>query len=623
MHLLDKFLTLQQSLTKLGVQNSRSERDDSDIKIQVILKSCCQLLNVARASLWLFSENKKTIVCQYLYVKAKDKFAAGLEIPESTCPEYFKALNTSRVINADNARTDYRTREFLNVYLTPLNIMSMLDAPIFRDGKLAGVLCIEQTLTEQHWDMAEISYAVSVADSISLVYAQSYWFSEKQKMRYMERVDPLTCLENRLFFQKRITQDITHAVCNSKFAVVLIGLDDFTDINTRFSYDFANKLLCEVARRLEKITCEASYSLSRVGGDLFALWLPRIIEHRQLDEVVIGIKAQFIDEFKTLSNEVIKLTASLGVFICDVNESVDKDPLRKAEIAMLKAKQEGNGTVSYFNPIWLIEHQEEAVLEKEFVDALYNGEIVAFYQPIIKQDYQTSGFALEALVRWLHPVKGVITPNIILPIAKRLGLMGELGNVVFEQTCMDIKEFINLGLNLKKVSVNISSEQLFSPLLIKQIQHCLDAYQVSTSLIEFEIVEELIAGDFEVLSKQMEKLTDLGIKLSIDDFGTGYSSLSRLKNLNVSKLKIDKSFVDGLPSGEEDICIVRSIIGLAKGMGLQLVAEGVEHEEQAQWLFKNGCDYLQGYLISKPISSTHIIKLMSKENDFFSANSNN
>ena len=251
---------------------------------------------------------------------------------------------------------------------------------------------------------------------------------------------------------------------------------------------------------------------------------------------------------------------------------------------------------------------------------MHNGEIVAFYQPIIKQDYQTSGFALEALVRWLHPVKGVITPNIILPIAKRLGLMGELGNVVFEQTCMDIKEFINLGLNLKKVSVNISSEQLFSPLLIKQIQHCLDAYQVSTSLIEFEIVEELIAGDFEVLSKQMEKLTDLGIKLSIDDFGTGYSSLSRLKNLNVSKLKIDKSFVDGLPSGEEDICIVRSIIGLAKGMGLQLVAEGVEYEEQAQWLFKNGCDYLQGYLISKPIHSTEIIKLMSQKNDFFAAN---
>lgn len=620
MHLLDKFLTLQQSLTKLGVQNSRSEKDDSDFKIQVILKSCCQLLNVARASLWLFSKDKKSIFCQYLYIKADDKFECGLEILEPACPDYFKALNTSRVINADNARTDDRTREFLEGYLTPLNIMSMLDAPIFRDGELAGVLCIEQTITPKFWDMAEISYSVSVADSISLIYAQSCWFSEKQKMRYMERIDPLTCLENRLFFQKRITQDITHAIADNQFAVILIGLDDFTNINTRFSYDFANKLLCKIARRLENITSDVPYNLSRVGGDLFALWLPSIKNKSQLDKITLGIKEKFTDGFKTFTNEMIHLTASVGVISCHVNELADKDPLRKAEIAMLKAKKEGNGLVSYFNPVWLIEHQEEAILEKEFVDALNDGQIVPFYQPIIKQDYQSSGFALEALVRWLHPTKGVISPYVILPIAKRLGLMGELGNVIFEQTCIDIKQFIHLGLNLKKVSVNISSEQLFSSLLIKQIEDCLDRYQVSTSLIEFEIVEELLSGDFDVLSNQMEKLTDLGINLSIDDFGTGYSSLSRLKNLNVSKLKIDKSFVDGLPNDEGDICIIRSIIGLAKGMGLQLVAEGVEHEEQAQWLFENDCDYLQGYLISKPIHSTEIIKLMSQKNDFFAVN---
>ncbi|WP_413694359.1 putative bifunctional diguanylate cyclase/phosphodiesterase [Psychromonas sp. KJ10-2] len=283
---------------------------------------------------------------------------------------------------------------------------------------------------------------------------------------------------------------------------------------------------------------------------------------------------------------------------------------------MLKAKANGNGRVSYFNPIWLIEHQEEASLEHEFVDALNNGEIVAFYQPIIQQNYQSSGFSLEALVRWLHPTKGVITPNIILPIAKRLGLMGLLGMVIFEQTCVDIKRFKALGLKLKRISVNISSEQLFSPQLINQIESCLKEQKVPTALVEFEIVEELMAGDFQVLSTQIDKLTDLGIQLSIDDFGTGYSSLSRLKNLNVSKLKIDKSFVDGLPHGDEDICIVKSIIGLAKGMGLDIVAEGVETQEQASWLFENGCDYLQGYLISKPIHADDLLTLMSQQNDF-------
>ena len=617
MVLLDKFLTLQQSLTKLGVQTSDPEKDDSEFKIQAILKSCCELLNVARASVWLFNENKSSIICQCLYIKDKDIFESGLVIPEVAYPEYFKSLNTSRVINADNARTDDRTKEFLDSYLTPLNIMSMLDAPIFKDGQLSGVLCIEQTETFQYWDMAEISYAVSVADCVSLVYAQSKWFSEKQIIRYMERVDPLTCLENRLFFQKRISQDIAYTSLNNKCAVILIGLDEFTSINTRFSYDFANKLLCEIARRLEVAFASTPYSLSRVGGDLFALWLVDFKLQSELEAVILNIKAQFNDGFKTFTNELINLTASLGVFSCVIKELGDKDPLRKAEIAMLKAKSSGNGSISYFNPVWLIEHQAEALLEHEFVDALANGDIVAFYQPIIKQNYQTSGFALEALVRWLHPTKGIISPYVILPIAKRLGLMEELGNVIFEQTCVDIKTFLSAGLDLRKISVNISSEQLFSSQLVDKIKACLKTHQVPTSLVEFEIVEELMAGDFQVLSTQIEKLSDLGVQLSIDDFGTGYSSLSRLKNLKVSKLKIDKSFVDGLPKGEEDICIVRSIIGLAKGMGLQLVAEGVETHEQADWLFENGCDFLQGYLISKPIHSSDIIQLMSQPHDFF------
>ncbi|WP_409439848.1 EAL domain-containing protein [Psychromonas sp. GE-S-Ul-11] len=617
MDLLDKFLTLQQSLTKLGVENSDPEKDDSECRIKAILKSCCELLNVARASVWLFNNNKSSIICQFLYIKKNDLFESGLQIAESSCPMYFKSLNTSRVINADNARTDLRTKEFLEGYLTPLNIMSMLDAPIFKDGQLSGVLCIEQTETFQYWDMAEISYAVSVADCISLVYAQSKWLSEKQRIRYMERVDPLTCLENRLFFQKRIAQNIEHSSLNDKCAVILIGLDQFTGINKRFSYDFANKLLCEIARRLESISASSPYSLSRVGGDLFALWLINFKEQNELESVILKIQAQFTDEFKTFTNEVINLTASLGVYSCYIKELVDKDPLRKAEIAMLKAKNAGNGTISYFNPVWLIEYQEEASLEHEFVDALNNGDIVPFYQPIVKQDYQSSGFALEALVRWIHPTKGIISPYIILPIAKRLGLMGELGNAIFEQTCTDINGFLNAGLDLQRISVNISSEQLFSSQLVNKIDDCLKAHQVAASLVEFEIVEELMAGDFQVLSTQIEKLTDLGIQLSIDDFGTGYSSLSRLKNLNVSKLKIDKSFVDGLPNGEEDICIVKSIIGLAKGMGLDLVAEGVETQEQANWLFENGCDYLQGYLISKPIHATDIIKLMSQKNHFF------
>jgi len=612
--LVNKFLVLQQSLIDLSIQDTNLEQD-AHSKIQSILKSCGQLLDISRVSLWCFSEDRKSIICQSLYINTENRFEAGMIIYESSCPNYFKALNTNRIINANNAKTDKRTCEFLGGYLEPLNIISMLDAPIIRDGQLAGILCIEQTNNQHNWDMAEISYAVSVADTISLIYAQSSWLSEKQKMRYMERVDPLTNLENRFFFQKRINQIVSSSIENNNCAVILIGLDDFTNINDRFGYSFANKVLCEIAHRLENITTEVPLTLSRVGGDIFAFWLPEFSHPRLLDNLISEIKLQFNKEIKTPTNEMIQVTSGIGIFSSQIRELGNKDPIRKAELAMLRAKAESPGTICYFKPEWLHKHQEELALEREFIEAINNGQIVAHYQPIVKHNYQSSGLSLEALVRWEHPTKGILTPYVILPIAKRLGLMKELGDIVLEQACHDIKVFIDMGLKLNKISVNISSEQLFSPNLVNQVKRHIEYYQISCSLLEFEIVEELIAGDSEVLTNQLDKLTKLGIDLSIDDFGTGYSSLSRLKHLNVSKLKIDKSFVDGLPNSENDICIIKSIIGLAKGMNLQLVAEGVETKEQARWLFQNGCDYLQGYLISKPIKGSSIMEFLSQKNE--------
>mgnify|MGYP000023507082 CR=1 FL=1 len=611
MDLVNKFLVLQQSLIGLSIQNGSLEQD-VNFKIKNILKSCCRQLNVARVSVWLFSDNKQSIICQNLYNHANDSFETGFELEEKLYPNYFKALKKNRVINADDARTDQRTNEFLESYLKPLNIMSMLDVPIFSEGGLIGLICIEQT-TQHNWDMAEISYSVSVADNISLIYAQANWFLEKQKLSYLEKIDPLTNIENRLFFQKRIKQAVTRKLHKNNCAVILVGLDGFTNINDRFGYNFANKVLCEIAFRLENITAEIDFKLARVAGDVFAFWLPKVIDEKSVQRLTVQIQQQFTEELKTPTNEMILISACLGVYISNINTLAIEDPIRKAELALKKAKEEAYGSVCYYDADWSRSYQDEIALEKEFIEALNNAQITPYYQPIVKSNYQTKGISLESLVRWVHPTKGVISPFIILPVAQRLGLMKELGDVVLERAFQDLRMFLDKGVKINKISVNISSEQLFSPNLINQVKGYLEQYQISPSLIEFEIVEELMAGDSEALSKQIEGLINLGIDLSIDDFGTGYSSLSRLKNLQVSKLKIDKSFVDGLPDNENDICIAKSIIGLAKGMNLELVAEGVETKAQASWLFQHGCDYLQGYLISKPIPSNEISEFIAKQ----------
>jgi diguanylate cyclase (GGDEF)-like protein len=610
MDLIDKFLHLQQSLVKLGFQDGNLEQDAGH-KIKAILRSCCQQLKVSRVSLWGFNNDKKSILCHDLYIQAEDSFQQGLRIDDSSCPHYFEALKTNRVINVDHARTDVRTNEFLASYLKPLNIHSMLDAPIFRNGELTGVICIEQCGHQKSWDMAEISYCVSVADTISLIYAQSDWFVEKQKMRYMERIDPLTNLENRLFFQKRIDQAIHSSIESYECAVILIGLDSFTNINDRFGYSFANKLLTEIANRLESIDTVLNANLSRVGGDIFAFWVTRIKHDSSLHEFLEKLENVFKKTVKSPCGELIQVSAGIGVLKGQLNELVNSHPIRRAELAMLKAKERLPRTVCYFEPSWLKKLQQELAFEADFRKAIKNGQIVPHYQPIVAETYKTSGFSLEALVRWEHPSKGILSPQIILPIAKRLGVMKEVGDVVLKQACHDIKRFLDMGLDLKKVSVNISSEQLFNAHFIQQIQSYLKVYKISHSLLEFEIIEELIAGDSIILTKQLEQITKLGINLSIDDFGTGYSSLSRLKHLNVSKLKIDKSFVDGLPTNEDDICIAQSIIGLAKGMGLQIVAEGVETTEQANWLYVNGCEFIQGYLISKPMNADAVFEFFA------------
>jgi len=612
MILVDKFLHLQSSLTNLNNQEDFLELS-IDLKVRRILKTCSYLLKTPRISLWIFSEDRQSIVCQSLYYQIENKFESGLVIAEPDCPNYFRALNSNRVISANDAQNDNRTNEFLDGYLKPLDIKSMLDAPIFSNGQLTGVLCIEQTRQCRDWDMAEISYAASTADAISLLYAQDKWFTERKELLFMEQIDPLTNLENRLFFQKRINQATKSVIGDHDCGVILLGLDGFTGINDRFGHDFANNVLCQVARYLDSIDRFYSTYSSRIGGDVFALWLPNNSD--QLSTLVSKLANEFPLEIKAPENEIIQISASIGILVCKLKRLLDFDPIRKAEIAMLEAKQ-SRTNICFYDFEWDKKLQESIKLESEFISALNNSQIKPYYQPIIGKNYQCDGFSLEALVRWEHPIKGVLSPFIFLPIAKRLGLMKEVGDIVLEQACHDIRMFLDKGLNLHRISVNISTEQLFSPGLIELVERLVKKYQIDFSSLEFEIVEELIAEDSQVLMSQLDALTKLGIALSIDDFGTGYSSLSRLKNLKVSKLKIDKSFVDGLPDDEDDVCIAKSIIGLAKGMDLNLVAEGVETKEQAQWLLKHDCDLLQGYLFSKPIKSSLIEDFIRAKSNF-------
>ncbi|MBN4055545.1 EAL domain-containing protein, partial [bacterium AH-315-K03] len=308
----------------------------------------------------------------------------------------------------------------------------------------------------------------------------------------------------------------------------------------------------------------------------------------------------------------IEVSASLGVFTYPQEDIAIKNPIRAAETAMARAKKQSKGSTEYFSIDWMKQLRARRSQEEQLLEAFNNNQLKAHYQPILSGE--TGEFVgLEALVRWQHPQKGLITPDLFLPLATKLGLMPRLGKFMLRQACKDIQTLRQSGIKIQWMSVNLSAEQLYNLHLAQEVENALKEFDIPNNIIELEIVEELISQDSELVQSQLNAIAKLGVSLSIDDFGTGFSSLSRLKHLPVSKLKIDKSFVDGLPDSEDDQCIVRSIIGLARGMNLSVVAEGVETSPQAQWLIERGCDFLQGYFYSKPVEFDKLKEILCEK----------
>ncbi len=603
----EKLINLHQSLMSL-IHSHGFIDYPRRAKLKRIARACAQQLKISRVGIWKLDPDHQRIQCELLYLLDKDQFLRGTELFREDYPAYFKAITEDRIIRVDDARTDPRTSEFTPDYLTPNNIYSMLDAPIFAAGKLQGVICLEQVGEKRTWDMAEMSYVASLADCISMLNEQETWLKDREQLEFLEQCDPLTGLEKRPYFQKRLDFDLQDSPDPDRVrALILTGLDFFASINDDYGHKVADTLLKVVAEELIKRTNPSTCRLSRLGGDNFAIWFPELESRRQLNDLLEKLKQIGEKPLNVAEGAEIKVSFSTGVVVYPMDSVTLGSPMRCAELAMYRAKQEDRGGVKYFSAEWLDQMQIRRSLESELIAALDSDQLVAHYQPIYaSESLQVIG--LEALVRWAHPEKGCIPPAHFLPLAKKLGLMGRLGHYMLHQACRDIKSIRETHPGVKWVSVNISSEQLYDPALSEEIQCILQEYQLPAESLELEIVEELISQDSALVRSQLESLSDLGIRLAIDDFGTGYSSLSRLKHMPVTKLKIDKSFVDGLPDSEDDRCITQSIMGLAKGLQLELVAEGVETERQAEYLRQAGCEYMQGFLFARPMPLSKLLK---------------
>ncbi|WEX90756.1 EAL domain-containing protein [Sinorhizobium garamanticum] len=425
------------------------------------------------------------------------------------------------------------------------------------------------------------------------------------ELNHLALHDPLTGLANRASFNQLLARVVAASTADQTNALLYLDLDRFKQVNDTLGHPVGDRLMIEVAKRLKETTAGAAV-ISRIGGDEFTI----VVEHSRQDEVeklcdslIAAVRRPF-----EIDGQPVLIGLSIGVAVTKGNDADPVEITRKADIALYHAKTSGRNRYAIFGP-----HMDELIrtrrdLEQDLRAALEAGnQLEVFYQPVYSAaSHEIS--ALEALIRWWHPNKGAIAPEVFIPLAETSGLIDRLGAFVLKEACSTAREFPDLD-----IAVNVSAVELGQRHYAAQVFSQLRQFGIEPSRLELEITETALLDEAGVCEKNITALREFGVKFALDDFGTGFSSFGRLQRLEVDRIKIDRSFVQAFDRPDGGVAIVRSIVGVAHAKGLRTTAEGVETEEQSEILRNLGCDELQGFHLAVPMSKNSLRELLGTE----------
>ncbi|WP_036004540.1 putative bifunctional diguanylate cyclase/phosphodiesterase [Paraburkholderia caribensis] len=445
----------------------------------------------------------------------------------------------------------------------------------------------------------------------------SSWRATEASLKHQLHHDNLTGLANvpALVEEMRHAQQKADATGKSA-ALLLLDLDDYQRVNRALGYDAGDEMLRDTARRLSNMTTQGEL-IARISSDEFAILLPPA--HARADtaiaaEALARRLLTAIQQPYTFNRQPVHLSASVGIALYPdtqhAGESSEPAPrdsqlLRWADHALARAKAAGGNTLAFYVPDDSPADAERLKLESDLYDGVRNGEFSLHFQPITSS--QSHGVVgVEALIRWQHPVHGLVPPSMFIPLAESVGLINYLGNWVLKAACMQLIRWDIQGIRLQYVAVNVSPQQFRDPRFKESVREAIALTGIDPHRLVFEITESLLMHDPQHATALLEELTGLGIRFAVDDFGTGYSSLAYLQRFPLAKLKIDRSFVENLLTSRNDQAIVSAVVGLAQTLDLELVAEGVETEAQRELLTEMGCGHIQGWLVCKALPSEEL-----------------
>ena len=535
------------------------------------------------------------------YVKAID----GVCIGPNAGPSGAAAYRREAVFVAD-LMTDPLGANYKNV-AAALGIHSCWSTPILsHQGAILGVFAMYSKEVREPND-AELGL-IDLATRVAGIAIERKLAEER--IHFMANHDALTGLPNRALLNDRLSQALLYAQRYDRWVTTLfIDLDNFKLINDSLGHNAGDELLKAVAKRM--VDCvRATDTVVRLGGDEFVIVLfdqPKDVN--VISATVQKIRAAIAEPVRFNGHD-LSVTSSVGVAIYPSDGPDAETLLANADAAMYRAKDVSRDNFQFYTPEMNVRVHEKFLLREELRNAVARSEFVLHYQPQV--DLRTGRvFAVEALVRWNHPKLGLVPPVKFIPMAEETGLIVPIGDWVLREACRQNKAWQNAGLAPMVVGVNVSARQFREKNLVARVAGALKESGLEPRYLEFELTESLIMQDVELAVATMEELQGLGVQLSIDDFGTGYSSLSALKSYPVARLKIDKSFIAGLPANEDDRAVASAVISLGQKLNLRVIAEGVETDAQAAFLRENNCDEMQGYLFSKPIPPQDIEELLT------------
>ncbi len=435
--------------------------------------------------------------------------------------------------------------------------------------------------------------------------------------------DILTGLLNRNSFKEHLAQAVAHAQRHGRYVATLhLDLDRFKRINDTFGYNVGDLLLQGVAGRIREcirksdrtarlVTGEGSHSVSRLGGDEFTILLPEI-NHLEDSAKVAKRILDVVSKPQIIAGNEIIVTGSIGITVYPLDGADADTLLKNADAAMYSAKEQGRNNYQFYSESMNASSFKRLALENALRKALDRRELSIHFQPQVSI---TSGrvTGMESLLRWEHPEIGVVSPHDFIPLAEDTGLIVSIGEWVLCEACIQNKALQDLGLPAKRVSVNISSLQFRPGSLIDAVTHALDASGLQPACLELELTESALMKNMEQSSQILRELKSMGLRVAIDDFGTGYSSLAYLKRFPLDILKVDRSFIRDIPSDQDNAAIATAIIAMAHSLNLEVIAEGVETEEQLLFLMEQECDAVQGYYFSPPLPLNELKEYLAKE----------